>query len=59
MRGLQAEFGWTRAEISIGLTIIVVGLAFALPFLGRISDRVRIGWVCVTGMAALAASLFF
>ena len=35
---LQAEFGWTRTQISAGLSFTAVG-SLAAPWLGRVMDR--------------------
>lgn len=57
MRALQADFGWTRADISFGPTILVGVLALVSPLLGWVTDRVRTTWICVIGLVALAISL--
>ena len=58
MRALQAEFGWTRAQISVGPTILVITLALVMPLLGWLTDRLAAAWLCGTGLAALGASLY-
>lgn len=58
MRGLQADFGWTRAEISLGPTILIVTLAAIAPLLGWLADRVAPRLIVGTALAALAAGLF-
>jgi MFS family permease len=58
MRDLQAEFGWSRTEISLGPTILVAGLALASPLLGWVADRVAATWITLVSLAALATSLF-
>jgi sugar phosphate permease len=57
MRSLQAEFGWTRAAISLGPTIMTIVLALIAPFVGWVADRVRAVWISVFGLVGLAASL--
>lgn len=57
MRDLQAEFGWSRTEISLGPTILVAGLALASPLLGWIADRVAAAWITLVSLLALAAGL--
>lgn len=37
---LQHEFGWTRSEISLSLTIFIMVLVAMLPVMGRIIDAV-------------------
>ncbi|TAJ74708.1 MAG: MFS transporter [Phenylobacterium sp.] len=56
MRALQAEFGWTRTEISLGPTILIGGLALASPLLGWVADRVSAVWITAVALTALAAS---
>ncbi|HZZ36326.1 MAG TPA: MFS transporter, partial [Caulobacteraceae bacterium] len=56
MRALQAEFGWTRTEISLGPTILIGGLALASPLLGWVADRVSAAWITAVSLTALAAS---
>ncbi|WP_260581958.1 MFS transporter [Sphingopyxis sp. PET50] len=58
MRGLQADFGWTRAEISLGPTILIVTLAAIAPLLGWLADRAAPRLIVGTALAALAAGLF-
>jgi MFS family permease len=36
---LTTEFGWQRGEISLALTLHMIALALALPFVGRVADR--------------------
>jgi cyanate permease len=57
MRALQAEFGWTRTEISLGPTILIAGLALASPVLGWVADRVSAAWITGVSLAALSLSL--
>jgi MFS family permease len=56
MRALQAEFGWTRTEISLGPTILIAGLALASPLLGWVADRVSAVWITGASLAALCVS---
>jgi MFS family permease len=56
MRALQAEFGWTRTEISLGPTILIAGLALASPLLGWVADRIAAAWISGVSLAALALS---
>jgi len=58
MRSLQDEFGWTRAEISLGPTILLTTLAFVAPVLGWVSDRVGAAKIVVVSLGALSACLF-
>jgi MFS family permease len=36
---LQAEFGWSRGDISLGVTFMTIALFLAGPFAGRLCDR--------------------
>lgn len=58
LRDLQAEFGWSRTEISLGPTILIAGLAIASPLLGWAADRVSAAWITGVSLAALAGWLF-
>lgn len=50
----QAEFGWTRTQISLGPLIIVSSLALTAPIIGWVSDRIREAWIAMFALAALA-----
>ncbi len=57
---LQAEFGWTRAEISSGLTVCSLGSVLFLSLLGVLIDRWgarRVGLIGVLVMPAAFALL--
>lgn len=58
MHALQADFGWTRAEISLGPTILIAVLAVASPFLGWLADRISAVWITAGSLSALALGLF-
>lgn len=58
LRALQAEFGWTRAEISLGPTILIATLALAAPLLGWLADRVPARLIAGVSLGALAAALW-
>jgi MFS family permease len=60
MEPLQAEFGWTRAEASLGLTIVGVAAAVAALPIGLMVDRLgprRVGIVGATLMGGAVAFL--
>jgi len=44
---LQAEFGWGRGEINLASLMSSLGLAAALPFVGRFLDRFGVKRVAV------------
>lgn len=57
---LEAEFGWTRAEISAGLTINTVLAVLVSPFVGVLLDKIgvrRIGMFGVTAYCLLFACM--
>lgn len=56
MRGLQHDLGWTRAEISLGPTIVIGVLALVSPLVGWLTDRVRSAWVSLVGLIGLAVA---
>ncbi|BCW90918.1 L-lactate transporter [Alphaproteobacteria bacterium SO-S41] len=58
MRNMQTEFGWSRAEISLGPTILVATLALVAPWLGWLADRVPSRAIVAVSLTALAISLF-
>ena len=54
IRPLQAEFGWSRASLSLAVLISGIVLAGASPFVGRLVDRVGTRPVLSVAMPALA-----
>lgn len=60
---LTAEFGWSRTEVSAGLSVYSFTVVFMLPFVGALTDRIgarrivlpggilTIGAVCLLAMA--------
>lgn len=54
MRHWQTEFGWTRTEISLGPTVMILTLALFAPVLGWVADRIRARLVIAISLAALA-----
>lgn len=57
MRQWQAEFGWTRTQISLGPTILILTLALVAPMLGWVADRLRARLVVAVSLTALALGL--
>ncbi|MEO1818231.1 MFS transporter [Pseudomonas sp.] len=39
MKPLAAEFGWTRSQISLALTVAILSAAFFTPWVGKLVDR--------------------
>ena len=54
---LEREFGWTRAAITGGLTVISVISVFAAPFVGLLIDRVGARRIGIPGLAVYAAAM--
>lgn len=57
MRDLQADFGWSRTDLSITSTIVLAGLALAAPVVGWLADRYRT-WQ-ITGFSMVAMGCCF
>ncbi|WP_347977113.1 MFS transporter [Microbacterium sp. ProA8] len=47
---LQAEFGWGRGEINLASLVSSLGLAAALPFVGRFLDRLGVKRVALVSI---------
>lgn len=54
---LQKEFGWSRADISLGLTIYTLGAFFLGPFIGALIDRIGTRKIGLIGTALTALTL--
>lgn len=54
---LQSEFGWTRSEISLSLTIFIMVLVAMLPIMGRIIDVVGARRSALVSIPAYAVAL--
>lgn len=54
---LSAEFGWSRAEISLAVTIGSAAAALASPLIGWVLDRWGGRWVMAASTATMAVSL--
>lgn len=55
---LQEEFGWGRGEITLTSLWSSIGMALALPFLGRLLDRFGVKRVVLVALPLYAAILF-
>ena len=58
LKPLAAEFGWGRAETSLGYTAIALSSALFGVLWGYIADRFGTRWFGVIGALAMALSLF-
>jgi len=59
---LNAEFGWTKFQVSLGVTIYGVVAALLAPFFGWLADRYgvrRVGLWSLAAFAATFSSLYF
>ena len=54
---LQTQFGWTRAEIGVAGTIVVVGNFFTGPIVGRLCDRYGVRRFAVPSIALLSLAM--
>lgn len=57
IRPLEAEFGWSRADLSLAYTLSTVGMALGGLFWGRLSDRLDARILLAFGSAAMVAAL--
>ena len=59
---LEAEFGWSRAEVSIGITIFGITASLMAPVFGGAADRFGVRRVALLSLAAFSlsfAALYF
>lgn len=57
MLPLEQEFGWSRTQASVGLSISLVVGFVASPFVGRIVDRVNVRWLALPGLVLLGLAI--
>jgi MFS family permease len=57
MRPLEAEFGWSRAEVSLAYAVATVGMALGGVVWGRVSDRVDIRILLAIGGSGMVLPL--
>lgn len=58
LKPLSEEFGWTRAEVAMAVTIGTLIAAALGIYLGRVLDRFGPRWMMAGGFAILAGSYF-
>lgn len=56
MKPLQAEFGWSRSAISLGLLLSTLTTALTSPLMGYIADRVNLRRIVILSTLGLAFS---
>ena len=56
---LEQEFGWSRGDMSLALTLFTLCLAVTLPFIGRLVDRYGSRSVLAPSMLFLGLALCF
>lgn len=54
MTGFQADFGWSRTEISLGSTILFGVLILTSPVIGWLADKVAEARIIAVSLAAMA-----
>ncbi|KXO98334.1 MFS transporter [Tsukamurella pseudospumae] len=54
MRSIQADFGWTRTELSLSSVVLGVVLAGMAPLVGVLVDRYRTSWIAGGSMVLMA-----
>lgn len=55
---LQAEFGWSRGQLSLGATVMSIAIFLFGPVAGHLSDRWGSARVCAVSFGLYALSLF-
>ena len=58
LQPLEQEFGWTRVEVSFGVTLLILALALSAPVAGYLSDRLPVRWLVVGSTLVVAANFF-
>ena len=56
MTGLQADFGWSRTQISLGSTILFAVLIVTSPIIGWLSDKVAEARIVAVSLVAMAGA---
>lgn len=57
MAPLEQEFGWSRTQASVGLSISLVLGFLASPVVGRIVDRTNARWLALPGLVLLGFAI--
>ncbi len=54
---LEQEFGWSRTQVNVSLSIGVVS-SFLAPFIGNLMDRFGAKWTMATSLLLVATAFF-
>jgi MFS family permease len=54
---LEQEFGWSRTQASMGLSISLIVGFVASPLIGRIVDRINVRWLALPGLVLLGFAI--
>jgi MFS family permease len=57
MLPLEQEFGWSRTQASMGLSISLIVGFVASPLIGRIVDRINVRWLALPGLVLLGFAI--
>lgn len=57
MLPLEQEFGWSRTQASMGLSVSLIVGFVASPLIGRLVDRVNVRWLALPGLILLAFAI--
>jgi len=58
MAPLEREFGWTRTEVSAGLSVSLILSFLATPLVGRLVDKVNARLLALPGLVVVGVALF-
>jgi len=54
---LEQEFGWSRTQASMGLSISLIVGFIASPLIGRIVDKTNVRWLALPGLVLLGFAI--
>src|SRR5579871_5586269 len=57
MAPLEAAFGWSRTQTSVGVSISALGTCLISAFLGRLVDRVNLRHIAIPGVLLCSISI--
>jgi MFS family permease len=59
LKDFQADFGWTRAQVSLGPTLLIASLGIAAPLIGYLTDKYGERRFIATGLVVLVGFFAF